>query len=155
MLTDMIRPPCPLPLVYAPEGPLLGKGRTVRPEWEPMRGCWCCIGYAEGGGVGRVKVTLARSFAGSLLLEDGSHSTIPCSIGCHLPFPIALNPLALYPTHYIKKRLTCLGYPFGCTCSSHTSRPPFASHPSLRSEYDTLIRATFRQDHRTFDHTSK
>jgi hypothetical protein len=35
-------------------------------------------------------VTLARSLAGSLLLEEGSHSTMPWSMGCHLPLPIAL-----------------------------------------------------------------
>jgi hypothetical protein len=40
--------------------------------------------------VGKVRVTLARSLAGSLLPVEGIHSIISISIAGHLPLPIAL-----------------------------------------------------------------
>jgi hypothetical protein len=41
--------------------------------------------------VGSVKVTLERSLAGSPTPEEAIHSIMPCSIGDHFPFPIALS----------------------------------------------------------------
>jgi hypothetical protein len=74
-----------------------------------------------------------------------------------MPFAFTNRPDLSVPdlTSHSESRLTCPGYPFGCTCSSHTSRLPFASHPLLRFEYDTPTRATSRLVHRTFGHTSR
>jgi hypothetical protein len=44
--------------------------------------------------VGRVRVTLDKSPAGSLLPDEGSHSINPTSIACHLFLPNCL-PSAL------------------------------------------------------------
>jgi len=46
--------------------------------------------------VGRVRVTLDKSPAGSLFPDEGSHSINPTSIGCHLFLPNCL-PSALSP----------------------------------------------------------
>ena len=75
--------------------------------------------------MGRVRVTLDKSPAGSLLPDEGSHSINPTSIACHLFLP---NCLPSAPSHRGTKKkergrgLTCPRYPFEYTYNSHTSR---------------------------------
>lgn len=45
--------------------------------------------------MGKVNVTLARSLAGSFTAMPARHSIIPCSMGCHLPFPTCLGVLSV------------------------------------------------------------
>lgn len=47
--------------------------------------------------MGRVRVTLDKSPAGSLFPDEGSHSINPTSIGCHLFLPNCLPSASSYP----------------------------------------------------------